>query len=117
MFYTYVVNELNDNFDFLYDWTTASDIKKRKDFNNDFISISEKKSVYRKESESLIYKKKKNKREELTATNGNNLTLYKTIQTEGNNHLSNSKYNNSNINVIIENKNLDEKASSRCCEM
>ena len=117
MFYTYVVNELNDNFDFLYDWTTASDIKKRKDFNNDLISISEKKSVCRKETESLIYKKKKNKREELTATNGNNLTLYKTIQTEGNNHLSNSKYNNSNINVIIENKNLDEKASSRCCEM
>ena len=117
IFYSYVVNDLNDNFDFFYDWTTASDIKKRKDFNNDLISISEKKSVYRKESESLIYKKKKNKREELTATNGNNLTLYKTIQTEGNNHLSNSKYNNSNINVIIENKNLDEKASSRCCEM
>ena len=116
MFYTYIINELNDNFDFLYDWTTASDIKKRKDFNNDLISISEKKTVYRKESESLIYKKKKNKREEVTTTNGNNLTLYKTIQTEGNNNLNNSKYN-SNINVIVENKNLDEKASSKCCEM
>ena len=116
IFYSYVVNELNDNFDFLYDWTTDSDIKKRKDFNNDLISISEKKTVYRKESESLIYKKKKNKREEVTTTNGNNLTLYKTIQTEGNNNLNNSKYN-SNINVIVENKNLDEKASSKCCEM
>ena len=116
IFYSYVVNDLNDNFDFFYDWTTASDIKKRKDFNNDLISISEKKTVYRKESESLIYKKKKNKREEVTTTNGNNLTLYKTIQTEGNNNLNNSKYN-SNINVIVENKNLDEKASSKCCEM
>ena len=117
MFVKCINNELNDNFDFIYDWTTTFDIKKRKDYNYDLMSnyqFSEKKSVNRKESERVF---KKNKKEELTATNGNNLTLYKTIQTEGNGNLNNSRYNISNLNVIIENKKLDENASSRCCIM
>ena len=117
LFYNYVTNEMNESFDFIYDWTTTFDIKKRKDYNNDLLSnyqCSEKKSVKGKENESLL---KKNKKEELTTTNGNNLTLYKTIQTEGNGNLNNSRYNISNLNVIIENKKLDENASSRCCIM
>ena len=116
MFVKCINNELNDNFDFIYDWTTTFDIQKRKDYNNDLISnyqCSEKKSFNRKESENI----KKHKKEELTATNGNNITLYRTIQTEGCGNLNNSKYNNSNLNVIIENKKLDENASSKCCIM
>ena len=117
MFIGFINNELNENFDFIYDWTTIFDIKKRKDFNNDLYSYYQfsEKSVNRRQTESLIYKKKINK--EVTTTNGNNLTLYRTSPTEGNNILNNSKYNNSNINVIFEKKKLDENASSRCCIM
>ena len=117
MFIGFINNELNENFDFIYDWTTIFDIKKRKDFNNDLYSYYQfsEKSVNRKQTESLIYKKKINK--EVTTTNGNNLTLYRTSPTEGNNILNNSKYNNSNINVIFEKKKLDDNASSRCCIM
>ena len=117
MFVKCINNELNDNFDFIYDWTTTFDIKKRKDFNNDLNSYYQfsEKSVNRRQTESIIYKKKKNK--EVTTTNGNNLTLYRTIPTEGNNILNNSKNNNSNINVIFEKKKLDDNASSRCCIM
>ena len=116
LFFNYVINEKNENFDFIYDWTTTFDIQKRKDYNNDLLSnyqCSEKKSFNRKESENI----KKHKKEELTATNGNNITLYRTIQTDGCGNLNNSKYNNSNLNVIIENKKLDENASSKCCIM
>ena len=104
MFIGFINNELNENFDFIYDWTTIFDIKKRKDFNNDLYSYYQfsEKSVNRRQTESLIYKKKINK--EVTTTNGNNLTLYRTSPTEGNNILNNSKYNNSNINVIFEKK-------------
>ena len=117
MFIGFINNELNENFDFIYDWTTIFDIKKRKDFNNDLYSYYQfsEKSVNRRQTESLIYKKKINK--EVTTTNGNNLTLYRTSPTEGNNILNNSKYNNSNINVIFEKKILDDNASSRCCIM
>ena len=117
MFIGFINNELNENFDFIYDWTTIFDIKKRKDFNNDLYSYYQfsEKSVNRRQTESLIYKKKINK--EVTTTNGNNLTLYRTSPTEGNNILNNSKYNNSNINVIIKKKKLDDNASSRCCIM
>jgi len=117
MFIGFINNELNENFDFIYDWTTIFDIKKRKDFNNDLYSYYQfsEKSVNRRQTESLIYKKKINK--EVTTTNGNNLTLYRTSPTEGNNILNNSKYNNSNINVIFEKKKLDDNASSRCCIM
>ena len=117
MFVKCINNELNDNFDFIYDWTTTFDIKKRKDFHNDLNSYYQfsEKSVNRRQTESIIYKKKKNK--EVTTTNGNNLTLYRTIPTEGNNILNNSKNNNSNINVIFEKKKLDDNASSRCCIM
>ncbi len=106
MFVKCINNELNDNFDFIYDWTTTFDIKKRKDFNNDLNSYYQfsEKSVNRRQTESIIYKKKKNK--EVTTTNGNNLTLYRTIPTEGNNILNNSKNNNSNINVIFEKKKI-----------
>ena len=117
MFIGFINNELNENFDFIYDWTTIFDIKKRKDFNNDLYSYYQfsEKSVNRRQTESLIYKKKINK--EVTTTNGNNLTLYRTSPTEGNNILNNSKYNNSNINVIFEKKKLDDNSSSRCCIM
>ena len=117
MFIGFINNELNENFDFIYDLTTIFDIKKRKDFNNDLYSYYQfsEKSVNRRQTESLIYKKKINK--EVTTTNGNNLTLYRTSPTEGNNILNNSKYNNSNINVIFEKKKLDDNASSRCCIM
>ena len=117
MFIGFINNELNENFDFIYDWTTIFDIKKRKDFNNDLYSYYQfsEKSVNRRQTESLIYKKKINK--EITTTNGNNLTLYRTSPTEGNNILNNSKYNKKKIKINLKKKKLDDNASSRCCIM
>jgi serine/threonine protein kinase len=81
LFFNFITNERNERFDFIYDWTTTFDIKKRKDFNNDLNSYYQfsEKSVNRRQTESIIYKKKKNK--EVTTTNGNNLTLYRIILT------------------------------------
>ena len=117
IFFNYVTNELNETFEFLYDWTTSFDINQRKDFHNNLISnfqISEKKNNLVKESGRLH---KRNKKDELTTTNGNNLTLYKTIQSET--YLNNSRNINSisNINIVLENKDLNETASSKCCFM
>ena len=117
IFFNYVTNELNETFEFLYDWTTSFDINQRKVFHNNLISnfqISEKKKYLEKESGRLH---KRNKKDELTTTNGNNLTLYKTIQSET--YLNNSRNINSisNINIVLENKDLNEIASSKCCFM
>ena len=117
IFLNYVTNELNETFEFLYDWTTSFDINQRKVFHNNLISnfqISEKKKYLEKENGRLH---KRNKKDELTTTNGNNLTLYKTIQSET--YLNNSRNINSisNINIVLENKDLNEIASSKCCFM
>ena len=61
-FYNLVVKKNGENFDFVYDWTTESDKKKRKDENIELApstncAVSEKKST-QKEIESLNSKKK-----------------------------------------------------------
>jgi len=109
LFLNLVCDKMGDNFDFIYDWTTSSDLKKRKEENyNDIVSstyyLSEKKSNNRKDIDSL-YSIKKKKGE----SNFNNYTVYKTIQ-------SNENILNNN-NIIVENRNLDEKVESKCCLM
>jgi serine/threonine protein kinase len=63
-FYNLVTNKLEENFDYIYDWTTESDIKKRKDEIIELAPstnypVSEKKST-QKEMESINSKKKLN---------------------------------------------------------
>jgi serine/threonine protein kinase len=109
LFTNLVCEEMEENFDYVYDWTTQSDLKKRKDENyNDFVSstyyLSEKKSNTKKDIDSIY----SNKRKKGDYLNYNNMTFYKSLQ---------SNENNSKNNVIVDNKNLDEKVESKCCIM
>ena len=61
-FVNLVTKKMGENFDYIYDWTTESDLKKRKDEVIDFAPstnypVSEKKSTH-KEMESINSKKK-----------------------------------------------------------
>ena len=124
LFNTLLCDKMGENFDFIYDWTTQSDLRKRKSESNNNIDglstsvyqISEKKSIQKKESESILSIKRKNE-----TTNGNNYILFKS------NNNSNHFMSNNNIdldigdkngnNVLIENKDNDNKVESKCCSM
>jgi serine/threonine protein kinase len=110
LFSNLVCEEMGQNFDYIYDWTTQSDLKKRKEenYNNDIVSstyyLSEKKSNTKKDIDSIY----SNKRKKGDFLNYNNMTYYQSLQ---------SNENNSKNNVVVDNKNLDEKNESKCCIM
>ena len=125
LFNTLLCDKMGENFDFIYDWTTQSDLRKRKTESNNNIDglstsvyqISEKKSIQKKESESILSVKRKNE-----TTNGNNYVLFKS------NNNSNHFMSNNNIDVDIGDKNgnnvfiykikeNDNKVESKCCLM
>ncbi len=124
LFSSLLCDKMGENFDFIYDWTTQSDLRKRKTESNNNMDglstsvyqISEKKSIQKKESESILSVKRKNE-----TTNGNNYILFKS------NNNSNHFMSNNNIdldiedkngnNVFIENKDNDNKVESKCCLM
>ena len=126
LFVYLLCDEMGENLDYIYDWTTQNDLRKRKaesNNNNNNIDglstsvyqISEKKSIHKKESESILSVKRKNE----IASNGNNYISYKSNNT---NHLMicNNNYENNNKNrnhVFIESKDNDNKAASKCCLM
>ena len=57
-FYNLVCNKLGESFDYIYDWTTESDIRKRKnDLNSNIFPCSELKTTFVRESENKIKKK------------------------------------------------------------
>ncbi len=107
-----LVFQIKEKFDFVYDWTKNEDIKIR-DNDNNFIEddIYDSDDNYDDEYHNLENEKKKDE----VATSGNNLSLYKTIMTEGNGKTNVNS--NNNINVIIENKKCVGNFSSRCCIM
>ncbi len=125
LFSSLLCDKMGENFDFIYDWTTQSDLRKRKTESNNNIDglstsvyqISEKKSIQKKESESILSVKRKNE-----TTNGNNYVLFKS------NNNSNHFMSNNNIDVDIGDKNgnnvfiykikeNDNKVESKCCLM
>jgi hypothetical protein len=106
---------MKEKFDFIYDWTKKEDINIR-DNKNNFIEDD----LYDDDDDDCDNDKnnvnsENEKKKDEVATNGNNLTLYKTLITEGGGKTNLNS--NNNINVIIENKYLQENISSRCCSM
>jgi serine/threonine protein kinase len=95
-----VTKKCGENFDFIYDWTTELDLKKRKDEvielspSTNYL-VSEKKSS-QKEAESNISKKKINKKQQ------NDITI-KNDELEG------------NCIIIEENKDNNNGLQSKCC--
>ena len=111
-FVNLVTKKNGENFDYIYDWTTESDLKKRKDeiidlalFTNN--TVSEKKST-QKEMESVNSKKKVNAVHP-PASKANN-----SENVEGNNNNIN---NNNNNNIIIDGtkENNNTVFQSKCC--
>ena len=101
-FYNLVQNKLEENFDYIYDWTTENDLLKRKNnFNNE-----------RKISKSNEVRTKLKLKEEERKSEGNN--------SEHDNEVSNNNVVNT-INITNKdnkrNKNGNEKADSKCCIM
>ena len=107
-----LVFQIKEKFDFIYDWTNKEDIKIR-DNENNFIEDDLYDSNDNFDDDYCNFENEKKKDE--VVTNGNNISLYKTIMTEGNGKTNHNS--NNNINVIIENKNCVGNTSSRCCIM
>ena len=110
-----LVLQMKEKFDFIYDWTKKEDINIR-DNKNNFIEDD----LYDDDDDDCGNDKnnlnsENEKKKDEVVTNGNNLTLYKTLITEGGGKTNLNS--NNNVNVIIENKNLHENISSRCCSM
>ena len=110
-FYNLVCNKLGESFDYVYDWTNESDLKKRK-------SIGGTNGI---ESKTTTTKEVENKSKKKTIEGG---------KIEGNNSINNvNKVSNNNLNklsikeeenevVKVEgNNNVDEKIYSKCCIM
>jgi serine/threonine protein kinase len=110
-FYNLVCNKLGESFDYVYDWTTESDLKKRK-------SIGGTNGI---ESKTTTTKDVENKSKKKTIEGG---------KIEGNYSINNiNKVSNNNLNklsikeeenevVKVEgNNNVDEKIYSKCCIM
>jgi len=91
-FYNLICNKRGESFDYIYDWTTESDIKKREQaYNNDL----DFKATATKDAET----KGKNKEKEIIQENKN-----------GNNYNYNDEYNN--INNLVESNNLNNLIQS-----
>ena len=110
-FYNLVCDKLGESFDYVYDWTTESDLKKRK-------TIAGTNGI---ESKATTTKDVENKSKKKTIEGG---------KIEGNNSINNvNKVSNNNFNNIsikeeenevvkVEgNNNVDEKIYSKCCIM
>ena len=113
-FVNLVTKKNGENFDYIYDWTTESDLKKRKDEAIDLAPstnypVSEKKST-QKEMESVNSKKKANPVHPPVSKANNSEHV------EGNNNNVNNNNNNNN-NIIIggTKENNNSGFQSKCC--
>ena len=108
-FYDLVVKKKGENFDFVYDWTTENDLKKRKPIANNGIEL---KTTTTKDIE--IKSKRKLKEDEKNV--------------EVNNSFNNTNQINNKLNKILneeendvikmeENNIVNDKVDSRCCIM
>ena len=111
-FYNLVCNKMNDNFDFIYDWTTESDLKKRKTnaVNNNGIEL---KTTTTKDVE---IKSKKKFKEEEKIMEGNSINNVKNVSNSNLNQILIKEDENEMIKME-ENNIVNDKVDSRCCLM
>ena len=106
---------MNDNFDFIYDWTTESDIKKRKlnaGNNNNGIEL---KTTTTKDVE--IKSKKKANKEDEKVMEGNSINNIKNHDSNNNLNLKLIKEDENEVIKMEENNLVNDKVDSRCCIM
>ena len=107
------------NFDFIYDWTTKSDIQQRDD-SIDILSGNFGGNKNNKDKNENIKNDLQNNEENKITFNGENTNEIKfennNNNLEGNKNLNNNNINNNNINNINDpNNNANEKVESGCC--
>ena len=110
-FYELVCNKMGESFDFVYDWTTESDIKKRKSNANNGIEL---KTTTTKDVE--IKSKKKVKEDDKNVEVNNS---FNNIKEASNNELKQIllKENENDVIKMEENNIVNDKVDSRCCIM
>ena len=107
------------NFDFIYDWTTKSDIQQRAD-SIDILNGNFGGNKNNKDKNENIKNDLQNNEENKITFNGENTNEIKfennNNNLEGNKNLNNNNINNNNINNINDpNNNANEKVESGCC--
>ena len=106
-FFNLVVNQLGESFDYIYDWTTEHDLRKRKnDLNSNIFPCSELKTTFNKDSENV--KSKKNLEEPFP--NEEEHKLYENCQ-NNENKMQLKEENDENVKVD------GGKVDSKCCLM
>ena len=119
-FYNLVKNKLKENFDYIYDWTTKNDLKKRKliNKNNNINNENESKIEEDKMDDDVEVKIKSNKKEEET-NNLNDYSYHKNIN--GKHILNTNNISNKEDKIKIDDNNndkvFDDKVDSKCCIM
>ena len=110
-FINVVTKTLKEDFDFIYDWTTQNDIKKRKN-NNMILEISKK---YTKTEQNENEKDKNDFYDEKSKSN--NINDNKNIDDEKSKNKEKDKKNNKNKNDDDDEDDTNGKVESKCCIM
>jgi serine/threonine protein kinase len=111
-FYDLICKKKGESFDFVYDWTTENDLKKRKPIANNGIEL---KTTTTKDIE--IKSKKKIKEDEKNVEGNNSFNNLNQINNKLNKILINEDENENDV-IKMEEKNIvNDKVDSRCCIM
>ena len=120
-FYNLVKNKLKENFDYIYDWTTKNDLKKRKliNKNNNINNENESKIEEDKMDDNVEIKIKNNIKKEEETNNLNDYSYHKNINSK---HILNTNnISNKEDKIKIDDNNndkvFDDKVDSKCCIM
>ena len=111
-FYNLVCNKMGESFDYIYDWTTENDIKKRKSFMGNGIEL---KTTTTKDVEIKSKKKIKEGEKQLEVLNSFN----NNVNQASNNNLNQIliKEDENEILKMEDNNIVNDKVDSRCCIM
>ena len=113
-FYNLVCNKLGESFDFVYDWTTESDLKKRKSNVGTGNGI-ELKTTATKDAE--VKSKKKAIDGKIEEVNNSFHNINQTSNNKLNNILIKEEENDNEVIKMDENNIVNDKVDSRCCTM
>ena len=113
-FYNLVCNKLGESFDFVYDWTTEFDLKKRKSNVGTGNGI-ELKTTTTKDAE--VKSKKKAIDGKIEEVNNSFHNINQTSNNKLNNILIKEEENDNEVIKMDENNIVNDKVDSRCCTM
>ena len=113
-FYNLICKKRGESFDYIYDWTTESDLKKREvpqNEDNEFKATATKDAEIR----SKIKEKEKEKIIDVNNTNNNNLNPMRVSNNL--NNINQPSIKEEDIMKMEENHIVTDKVDSRCCIM